>query len=107
MGYACLTFVTGALAFWLPKFTSELMHVDVEYADVAIGGVTVVAGLGGTFVGGLVGDRLLSKARSFGAVSAYMQVYIQMKACAITILLVLPCLVCDVMTSITSSIWRF
>jgi MFS family permease len=60
VGYAAYTFGIGGLAIWMPTFLSRVRGLELREADLLVGGVTVVAGLVGTFVGGFLGDRLLA-----------------------------------------------
>jgi MFS family permease len=57
-GYAAYTFALGGLAVWMPTYLERVRGVDLARADLFVGGVTAVAGLAGTFVGGYLGDRL-------------------------------------------------
>jgi predicted MFS family arabinose efflux permease len=63
LGYAAYTFALGGLAVWMPTYLVRLRSLDLARADVLVGGVTAVAGLGGTFVGGYIGDRLAARVR--------------------------------------------
>jgi MFS family permease len=56
LGYTAYTFALGGLAFWMPKFLEEVRGVDLSRANFVVGSVTVLAGLGGTFAGGYLGD---------------------------------------------------
>ena len=55
---ALMTFTMGALAIWMPAFLQRAFDLPVDRANVWFGGATVVAGLLGTFAGGVLGDRL-------------------------------------------------
>jgi predicted MFS family arabinose efflux permease len=61
LGYASYTFALGGLAVWMPTYLERVRGLDLARADLLVGGVTAVAGLGGTFVGGYVGDRLAAR----------------------------------------------
>jgi hypothetical protein len=61
LGYAAYTFAVGGLAVWMPTYLERVRSLDLARADVLVGGVTAVAGLGGTFVGGYIGDRLAAR----------------------------------------------
>jgi predicted MFS family arabinose efflux permease len=61
LGYAAYTFALGGLAIWMPTYLERVRGLDLARADVLVGGVTAVAGLGGTFVGGYLGDRLAAR----------------------------------------------
>ncbi|HVC19772.1 MAG TPA: MFS transporter [Vicinamibacterales bacterium] len=59
VGYAAYTFGVGGLAIWMPTYLNRVRGLELREADLLVGGITVVAGLGGTFLGGWLGDRLL------------------------------------------------
>ena len=63
-GLVAYTFALGGLQLWIPKFLSEVRGLDLGRADYIVGALTIVAGLGGTFVGGWLGDRLSSRMKS-------------------------------------------
>lgn len=63
LGYAAYTFALGGLAVWMPTYLERVRGLDLARADLLVGGVTAVAGLGGTFVGGYIGDRLAQRVR--------------------------------------------
>jgi MFS family permease len=56
-GTAMMTFAMGGLAFWMPSFLVRAHELDLGEANTIFGGLTVVAGLVGTLVGGYLGDR--------------------------------------------------
>lgn len=57
IGATLMTFAIGGLAFWMPTFLQDVHGMDQGAAGTAFGGVTVVAGIIGTLVGGTLGDR--------------------------------------------------
>jgi len=57
-GYAAVTFASGALADWFPVFLQRHRGMSVELSGRYVGLSAVVGGLGGTLVGGLLGDAL-------------------------------------------------
>ncbi len=61
LGYAAYTFALGGLAVWMPTFLERVRGLDLTRADLLVGSVTAVAGLGGTFAGGYIGDRLSAR----------------------------------------------
>ena len=63
LGYAAYTFAIGGLAVWMPTFLERVRGQELASADFFVGAVTAVAGLGGTFVGGYLGDRLTARVR--------------------------------------------
>jgi len=60
-GMTLMTFTLGGIAWWLPTFFQRAHGMNVNEAGTYCGGVLVVAGLLGTFVGGHLGDRAFSK----------------------------------------------
>jgi MFS transporter, Spinster family, sphingosine-1-phosphate transporter len=63
LGYAAYTFAIGGLAVWMPTFLERVRGQELASADFFVGAVTAVAGLGGTFIGGYLGDRLTARVR--------------------------------------------
>ena len=57
-GYTAVTFASGALADWFPTFLVRHRGMSLASAGSLVGASTVVGGLGGTLLGGLLGDRL-------------------------------------------------
>ncbi|HUH65206.1 MAG TPA: MFS transporter [Syntrophales bacterium] len=53
-----MTFAMGGLAQWVPSFLYRAHALDLERANVYFGGITVLAGVLGTVVGGWLGDLL-------------------------------------------------
>ncbi|MES2963309.1 MAG: MFS transporter [Bdellovibrionota bacterium] len=59
LGYAAFTFVVGGLAFWMPTYIVRYFEgVTLERGNLTFGGVTVVGGFFGTFLGGWLADRI-------------------------------------------------
>jgi len=56
LGYAAYTFAVSGLAFWMPEYLERIRGLDLSRANFIVAGVTVIAGLLGTFVGGYLGD---------------------------------------------------
>jgi predicted MFS family arabinose efflux permease len=56
-GYAMVTFTTGGLSYWMPAFLMRVDGRSQEQAGFLMGAVTVVAGLLGTIVGGMIAQR--------------------------------------------------
>ncbi len=72
LGMAAMTFAIGGMSFWMPTYIHEYrMHGGSDEAGRAqlamiartFGGITVVAGLAGTLIGGWAGDKLRGKIR--------------------------------------------
>ncbi len=61
LGYAAYSFAIGGLGFWMTTFLERVRGVDLARADFVVGSVTVLAGLGGTFIGGYLGDLLSAR----------------------------------------------
>lgn len=58
VGLAMLTFTLGGLALWMPSYLERAHGLDPGPASTLFGGVTVVAGVVGTLLGGRLGDRM-------------------------------------------------
>lgn len=58
LGYAAYTFALGGIVVWMPSFLVRERGLAGESASVTLGGVLVVTGFVGTFVGGWVADWL-------------------------------------------------
>lgn len=63
LGYTAATFAAGGLAYWMPAFLSRVRGATMGEATMQFGGITVVTGLFGTYLGGVAGDRLLRRTR--------------------------------------------
>lgn len=53
-GYVANTFALGAFAFWAPTFLEKIHGMTTENADTFFGAVIVLAGFGGTMLGGFL-----------------------------------------------------
>ena len=56
-----MTFALGGMAYWVPTFLARQRHLPLDEANALFGGMTVVSGLLGTFLGGWLGDGLLKR----------------------------------------------
>ncbi|HZN95537.1 MAG TPA: MFS transporter [Myxococcales bacterium] len=56
-GLTALTFSIGGLGYWMPTFMETERAMKPGQAGVVFGAVTLVAGLLGTVLGGVLGDR--------------------------------------------------
>ncbi|HUK99778.1 MAG TPA: MFS transporter [Nitrospirota bacterium] len=56
LAMAAMTFAIGGLAQWVPTFLYREHGLDVEKANTIFGGITVLAGITGTLMGGWLGD---------------------------------------------------
>jgi MFS transporter, Spinster family, sphingosine-1-phosphate transporter len=61
LGMAAMTFALGGMAYWIPTFLNRLRGLPLDEANTLFGGMTVVSGLLGTFLGGFLGDWLLKR----------------------------------------------
>ena len=61
LGFAAMTFALGGMAYWMPTFFSRERGVPLAEANALFGGMTVVSGLVGTFLGGWLGDWLAKR----------------------------------------------
>lgn len=62
-GYTLVTFAAGGMADWFPSYLSRDRGFTIAEAGSVVGTMTVVGGLGGTIIGGIVADRLRGKTR--------------------------------------------
>ena len=60
---AVIGFSVNAYAVWLPTFLVRVRGMDVETAGMITGVSAIIAGLLGTFLGGIVADRWMAKRR--------------------------------------------
>jgi MFS family permease len=62
-GYTLYTFAVGGMSFWMPIYLNRERDMLLKNADSLIGLITVVAGIGGTFIGGYLADKLSPRMR--------------------------------------------
>jgi MFS family permease len=56
-GMTAMTFAIGGFSFWMPAYLSDAAHAgDLAKVNTYFGGITVVAGLTATLLGGWLGD---------------------------------------------------
>jgi MFS family permease len=60
LGMTAMTFAMGGIAFWMPYYLKHQPGAPAS-ATVIFGGITCAAGLAGTLLGGLAGDRLRTR----------------------------------------------
>jgi MFS family permease len=63
VGLAAYTFALGGIAAWLPSFFERVRGVPHAQASSVPGAILVVTGFAGTFAGGWLGDKLLTRSR--------------------------------------------
>lgn len=74
IGFTCVTFVTGALSFWAPKFflyaTRTQGITDVSLSDISlkVGGITCAAGIVGVWLGAEIARRYKVRNRKADAI---------------------------------------
>ena len=56
-GYAAVTFSLGGISWWMPSFLQRITGRTQSSAAFLMGAITVVAGLGGTGIGGWLAQR--------------------------------------------------
>ncbi len=61
MGYVAVTFATGGLGDWFPTLLQRERHFDVAAAAQITGAATVIGGLVGTILGGVVAEALVRR----------------------------------------------
>jgi MFS family permease len=57
-GYAAYTFAVGGMSFWVPMYLYRELKMPLAHANYVLGVVTVIAGIGGTILGGYIADAL-------------------------------------------------
>ena len=63
LGYAAYTFALGGLGFWMPAFLERERGMARSEATQVFGAIVMCTGFVGTFIGGWLGDRLLTRTR--------------------------------------------
>jgi MFS family permease len=63
LGFSAMTFALGGMAYWMPTFLARVRGLPLDGANTVFGGITVAAGLLGTFLGGGLGDFLLKRTK--------------------------------------------
>jgi MFS family permease len=82
LGYAAQTFAVGGFGFWAPKFLAETYGLHVSRGSTLFGGILVVAGGIGTWLGGWWADRWAT--RSGASTVPLAAARIDLRVCAIT-----------------------
>ncbi len=57
LGYAAVTFSLGGISWWMPSFLQRVDGRSQSSAAFLMGAITVITGLAGTVVGGVVAQR--------------------------------------------------
>lgn len=58
IGFIAQTFALGGFAFWAPQYLHRNFHMALDDANFVFGGIVVVTGFVGTFLGGAWTDRI-------------------------------------------------
>jgi MFS family permease len=61
LGYAAYTFALGGIATWMAPFLERVRGLPGNVATVRFGGIVVMTGLAGTYMGGWLGDVLRTR----------------------------------------------
>ncbi|NVN99145.1 MAG: MFS transporter [Geobacteraceae bacterium] len=61
LAMTAMTFAMGGMAQWMPTFLNRIHGLSVERGNLLFGGITVVAGIVGTMLGGWLGDYFQKK----------------------------------------------
>lgn len=57
LGYAAVTFTIGGMSWWMPSFLQRMDGRSQTSASFLMGAITVVSGLGGTIIGGIIAQK--------------------------------------------------
>jgi MFS family permease len=61
LAMTAMTFAIGGLAAWFPTYLVRVRGMELAQANLTFGLLTLISGVGGTVVGGWLGDRLLRR----------------------------------------------
>ncbi len=61
LGYTAFTFVVGGMSVWMPEIMVSAKNMTLKNGNMIFGGITVVSGIVGTFIGAYLSDKLLKK----------------------------------------------
>jgi MFS family permease len=62
LGYSAFTFALGGFAYWAPSFPHERFGMEAGRASILVGATSVVAGVIGTLLGGMLSERAVAAA---------------------------------------------
>jgi MFS family permease len=58
-GMTAMTFAIGGISFWMPRYVTEYRQAgSLAHVNTIFGVITVITGIAGTLLGGIVGDKL-------------------------------------------------
>jgi MFS family permease len=61
VGVSSILFVVTAVSTWMPTFYERQFHLSQGSANLAFGGLVILAGIPGTLVGGAIADRYVTR----------------------------------------------
>lgn len=61
LAMTAMTFAVGGLAAWVPTYLTRVRGMALDQANLVFGLLTLASGIGGTALGGWLGDRLLPR----------------------------------------------
>jgi MFS transporter, Spinster family, sphingosine-1-phosphate transporter len=64
LAMTAMTFAVGGLAAWVPTYLVRVRGMELSQANLTFGLLTLIAGVGGTLLGGWLGDRMLTRFRT-------------------------------------------
>jgi predicted MFS family arabinose efflux permease len=64
LAMTAMTFAVGGLAAWVPTYLVRVRGMELAAANLTFGLLTLLSGIGGTLLGGWLGDRLLARTPS-------------------------------------------
>jgi MFS family permease len=83
---AAMTFALGGLAQWIPTFITRYHHLNVMEANTVFGAITVVSGIGGTLLGGWLGDLWQRKTKKGYLLVSAVGFFLSIPCCILAIM---------------------
>ena len=87
LAMTAMTFAVGGLAAWVPTYLTRIRGMDLDQANLIFGLLTLVSGIGGTVLGGWIGDRLLVRLPTAYFLVSGIGLFLSVPAAAAVILL--------------------
>jgi predicted MFS family arabinose efflux permease len=84
-GYVAYTFALGAFSFWGPTFMEKVHGMSTGKADTFFGAVIVLAGFGGTMLGGFLGTAWQKRTRAGYALLLTVSIFLAVPAAFIAL----------------------
>jgi predicted MFS family arabinose efflux permease len=106
LGFTAQTAVVGGFAAWAPHYLVRKFHMDLAEANFYFGGVVVVTGFVGTFLGGFLNDRIkdADPRRASMRVNAWSAI-IAVPCCALCVISPTPVIFFATITFAQIAIW--